>query len=88
MKNKYDVLKINMFNFGNNLFDDKSIIVECILKLDNEYIIKIMINNDHINYSFIDIDIAQRVCEALKINLLKLNKFREMKKYDEKKKET
>jgi hypothetical protein len=42
-----------------------------------------MINNDCTDYSFIDTDIAQQVCEALKINLLKLNKFDEVKNYDE-----
>jgi hypothetical protein len=85
MKNEQDVkvLKIDVFNFEDSLFDDKSIIVECILKLDSEYIIKAMVDNDCIDYSFIDIDIAQQVCEALEISLLKLNKFREVKNYDE-----
>jgi NMD protein affecting ribosome stability and mRNA decay len=85
MKNEHDVkmLKIDVFNFEDNLFDDKSIIVECILRLDNEYIIKAMINNDCIDYSFIDTDIAREVCEVLEINSLKLNKSREVKNYDE-----
>jgi hypothetical protein len=84
MKNKHDVLKIDVFNFEDVLFDDKSIIVECILELDSEYIIKTMIDNDCTDYSFIDIDIAQKVCDSLSINFLKLNKSREMKNYDEK----
>jgi NMD protein affecting ribosome stability and mRNA decay len=85
MKSEHDVkvLKIDVFNFENNLFDDKSVIVECILKLDSEYIIKAMIDNECIDYSFIDIDIAHQVCEALEISLLKLNKSREVKNYDE-----
>jgi hypothetical protein len=85
MKNEQNVkmLKIDVFNFEDNLFDDKSIIVECTLKLDNEFIIKTMINNDCTDYSFIDIDIAQQVCEALRISFLKLNKFREVKNYNE-----
>ncbi len=85
MKSKQNVkiLKIDVFNFEDSFFDDKSIIVECILKLDNEYNIKTMIDNDCIDYSFIDIDIARRVCEVLEINLLKLNKSREVKEYDE-----
>jgi hypothetical protein len=85
MKNEQNVkvLKINVFNFEDNFFDDKSIIVECILELDNEYIIKAMINNDCTDYSFIDTDIAQQVCEALEISLLKLNQSREVKSYDE-----
>jgi NMD protein affecting ribosome stability and mRNA decay len=85
MKSKTDVkiLKIDVFNFEDNLFDDKLIIVECTLKLDSEYIIKAMINNDCIDYSFIDTDVAHQVCEVLKISLLKLNKSREVKNYDE-----
>jgi hypothetical protein len=83
MKSEHDVLEIDVFNFENVLFDDKSIIVECILELDNEYIIRAMIDNDCTYYSFIDIDIAQKVCDSLSINLLKLNKSREVKNYDE-----
>jgi hypothetical protein len=44
-----------------------------------------MIDNDCINYSFIDIDIAQKVCDSLSISSLKLNKSREVKNYDERK---
>ncbi len=44
-----------------------------------------MINNDCIEYFFIKINIVHKVCESLSINLLKLNKSREVKKYDEKK---
>jgi hypothetical protein len=85
MKNEHDVkmLKIDVFNFEDNLFDDKSVIVECTLELDSEYIIKAMINNEFTDYSFIDTDIAQEVCEVLKISFLKLNKSREVKNYDE-----
>ncbi len=42
-----------------------------------------MINNDCIDYFFIDINIAHKMCESLNINSLKLNKSREVKKYDE-----
>jgi polyhydroxyalkanoate synthesis regulator protein len=85
MKNKHDVkiLKIDVFNFEDSLFDDKSIIVECILELDSEYNIKATIDNNCTDYSFIDIDIAHQVCEVLRISSLKLNKSREVKKYDE-----
>ncbi len=85
MKNEHDVLKIDVFNFEDALFDDKSVIVECILELDSEYIIRAMIDNDCTDYSFIDIDIAQKVCDSLNISSLKLNKSREMKSYDERK---
>jgi NMD protein affecting ribosome stability and mRNA decay len=87
MKSEHDVkvLKIDVFNFENNLFDDKSIIVECTLKLNSKYIIKAMIDNECIDYSFIDIDIAHQVCEVLEISFLRLNKSREVKSYDERK---
>jgi hypothetical protein len=79
------IIKIDACNYEDNLFDDKLIIVNCILNLDNnnEYKIKIMINNDCIDYSFIDINIAHKMCKLLSITLLKLNKSREMKNYDE-----
>jgi NMD protein affecting ribosome stability and mRNA decay len=79
-------MKIDACNYENNLFDDKSIIVNCILNLDNdsEYKIKLMIDNDCINYSFIDINIAHKMCELLSITFLKLNKSREVKNYDDK----
>ncbi len=78
-------MKIDACNFENNFFDDKLIIVNCILSLDNksEYKIKAMIDNECIDYSFININIAHKVCERLKIALLKFNKSREEKNYDE-----
>jgi hypothetical protein len=76
------VLKIEVCNFESILFDDKSVIVNCIL--ESEYKTRVMIDNDCINYSFIDIDVAHQVCEVLRISLLKLNKVREVKNYDEK----
>ncbi len=88
MKNEHDVLEIDVFNFENAFFNDKSVIVECILELDNEYIIKAMIDIDCTDYSFIDIDIAQKVCDSLSISSLKLNKSREVKNYDERKNKT
>jgi hypothetical protein len=83
MKNKHDVsvLKIEACNFENILFDDKSVIVNCILR--SEYKTRAMIDNDCIDYSFIDIDVAHQVCEVLEISSLKLNKSREVKNYDE-----
>jgi hypothetical protein len=76
-------MKIDVCNFEDILFDDKSIIVSCILDLKDEYEIKTMIDNECIDYSFIDIDIAHKVCELLRIEFLQLNKSREVKNYDE-----
>ncbi len=79
------IMKIDACNYEDNFFDDKSIIVNCILDLDNdnEYKIRAMIDNDCIDYSFIDTNIAHKMCELLSIALLKLNKSREVKNYDE-----
>jgi hypothetical protein len=77
------IVKIDVCNFEDTLFDDKSVIVDCILDLKSEYKIKAMIDNECIDYSFIDIDIAHKVCELLRIESLQLNKSREVKNYDE-----
>jgi hypothetical protein len=78
-------MKFDVCNYEDNLFDNKLIIVICILNLDNdnEYKIKVMINNDCIDYSFIDINIMHKMCELLSIAFLKLNKSREVKNYDD-----
>jgi hypothetical protein len=76
-------MKIEVCKFEDNLFDDASIIVDCILDLEREYKIKAMIDNDYTEYSFIDTDIAHKVCELLKIEFLRLNKSREVKNYDD-----
>jgi hypothetical protein len=83
MKNKHDVnvLKIEACNFEDILFDDKSVIMNCIS--ESEYKTRAMIDNDCIDYSFIDTDVAHQVCEVLRISFLKLNIFREVKDYDE-----
>jgi hypothetical protein len=85
MKNKHDVivLKIETCNFEDTLFDDKSMIVNCILK--SEYKTRAMIDNNCSDYLFIDIDVAHQVCEVLRTSFLKLNKSREVKDYDERK---
>jgi hypothetical protein len=77
------IMKIEACKFEDNLFDDTSVIVDCILDLEDEYKTKAMIDNDCIDYFFIDIVIAQKVCDSLKISSLKLNKSREVKDYDE-----
>jgi hypothetical protein len=74
-------MKIDVCKFEDNLFDDTSIIVDCIL--ENEYKTRAMINNDCIEYFFIDINIAHKMCKTLNIALVRLNKSREIKNYDE-----
>jgi uncharacterized DUF497 family protein len=80
-------VKIDVCKFEDSLFNDASIIVDCTLNHENEnqYQIKTMINNDCIEYFFIDINIVHKIYESLSISSLKLNKSREVKEYDEKK---
>jgi hypothetical protein len=77
------IMKIDVCNFEDILFDDKSVIVDCTLDFKNEYKTKAIIDNECIVYSFIDTDIAHKVCELLRIESLQLNKSREVKNYDE-----
>jgi hypothetical protein len=77
------IMKNDVCNFEDTLLNDKSIIVDCILDFKDEYKIKTMIDDECINYSFIDIDIAHKLCELLRIEFLQLNKSREVKDYDE-----
>jgi hypothetical protein len=77
------IVKIDVCNFEDTLFDDKSVIVDCILDLKDEYKTRAMIDNECIDYSFIDTDIAHKVCELLRIEPLQLNKSRGVKDYDE-----
>ncbi len=75
------VMKIDACKFENNFFDNRSIIVDCIL--ENEYKTRAMINNECIKYFFININIAHKIYEVLNIAFVKLNKSREIKNYDE-----
>jgi hypothetical protein len=81
--NEMKIMKIDACKFEDSLFDDTLIIVNRTLDHQNEFKIKTMINNDCIEYFFIDINIAHKICESLSISFLKLNKSREVKKYDE-----
>ncbi len=80
------VKKIIVCNFEHNFFDDKLIIVNCILDLDNnnKYKIKAMINNKCIDNLFININIVYKIYERLNIVYLRLNMSRKVKNYDEK----
>jgi hypothetical protein len=70
-------------NLKNNLFDNDLVIKSCILDDENQYLVKAMIENDCIDYSFVNDTIVRSICETLKISSVKLNKSRKIKKYDE-----
>jgi hypothetical protein len=67
----------------NDLFDETSMLINCVLK-DKIFIIT-MINIDVTEYAFIDESIAQSLCETLKIESVQLVKKRLIRVYDERK---
>jgi hypothetical protein len=77
------ILTMFSCNLEDNLFDEDSIIESCILDDENSYLVRAMIDNDCTDYSFVNSAIVRRICEALNISSVKLNKSRKMKNYDE-----
>jgi hypothetical protein len=75
-------------NLEDDLFDKDSIIESCTLDDENSYLVRAMIDNDYTEYSFVNSTIVRRICEALKIDSVKLNKSRKMKEYDERMRES
>ena len=67
-----------------DLFDDDSIIVDCIIA--NKFNTKVMIDTDAIDYCFIDRVTAQKVCEIVEISSIQLNKSKIVRAFDERSK--
>jgi hypothetical protein len=78
------IMTMSSCNLKDDLFDDDSVIESCILDDENQYLMKAMIDNDCIDYSFVNSTIVRDICETLKISSMKLNKSRKIKRYDEK----
>jgi hypothetical protein len=77
------IVTMSSCNLKDDLFDDDSVIESCILDDENQYLVKAMIDNDCIDYSFVNSTIVRSICETLKISSMKLNKSRKIKRYDE-----
>jgi hypothetical protein len=77
------ILTMFSCNLKDDLFDENSVIESCILDDENQYLVKAMIDNNCTDYLFIHKIIVRKICEALNINSIKLNKSRKMKDYDE-----
>jgi hypothetical protein len=76
-------LIISSFLIKNDLFDEASVLINCVLR--NKIFTITMINIDVTKYAFIDESIAQSLCEILRIELVQLIKKRLIKAYDERK---
>jgi hypothetical protein len=77
------IVTMSSCNLKNDLFDYDLVIESCILDDENQYLVKTMIDNDCIDYSFVNSIIVSSICEALKISSMRLNKSRKIKRYDE-----
>ncbi len=66
----------------NDLFDENSILINCLMK---KHFLITMINIDVTKYVFVDESIAQRICDVMSIELIKLVKKRVIKTYNDKK---
>jgi hypothetical protein len=65
----------------NDLFDEASVLINCVLK-DKIFTIT-MINIDVTEYAFIDESVAQSLCEILKIESVQLLKKRLIRTYND-----
>jgi hypothetical protein len=77
------IVMMSLCNLKDDLFDDDLVIESCILDDENQYLVKVMIDNNCIDYSFVNSIIVRSICKNLKISSIKLNKSRKIKKYDE-----
>ena len=65
----------------NDLFDDESIIIDCIIA--NRFNTKVMIDINAIDYCFINRVTAQKMCEIAEISLIQLNKSKKVRTFNE-----
>jgi hypothetical protein len=77
------IVTMSSCNLKDDLFDDESVIESCILDDENQYLVKAIIDNDYVDYSFVNSIIVRSICEALNVSSVRLNKSRKMKNYDE-----
>jgi transposase InsO family protein len=76
------MLTMSSCNLEDDLFDEGPVIESCILGGENPYLVRAMIDNGCTGYSFVNSAIVRRICEALNISPVKLNKPRKVKGYD------
>ena len=76
-------LIITFFLAKKNFFDDDSVLAVDILNIIKKISFKMLIDTDVTEYEFVNISVAQRICEQLRIISIELNKFKQLKEYDE-----
>ncbi len=81
MKN---VLISSTMSSSDDLFASKSLTTECVLSSNEiSYSLKLLIDTEAADYSFIDELIAQNVCDHLQIESLSLIKLKSIRKFDD-----
>ncbi len=79
-----DVLISSTMSSLNNFFVLKSLTTKCVLSSNKiSYSLKLLIDTEAADYSFIDELIAQNVCDYLQIESLSLIKLKSIRKFDD-----
>ncbi len=65
-----------------DLFDENSVLINCLMRKFSSIT---MINIDVTEYAFVDESIAQKICDVMSIEFIKLVKKRVIRAYDDKK---
>jgi hypothetical protein len=75
-------LTISSFLMKDDLFDENSVLIDCLVKKFSSIA---MIDIDVIEYAFVDESIAQKICDVMSIESIKLVKKRVIRTYDDRK---
>ncbi len=79
-----DVLISSTTSSSNDFFASKSLTTECVLSSNEiSYSLKLLIDTEAADYSFIDELIAQNVCDYLQIESLSLIKLKSIRRFDD-----
>ncbi len=64
-----------------DFFDESLILIDCLMR---KFSLIAMINIDVTRYAFVDESVAQKICDVMNIEFIKLVKKRVIKAYDDK----
>jgi hypothetical protein len=65
-----------------DLFDESSVLIDCLMKKFSSIA---MIDIDVTEYAFVDESVAQKICDVMSIEFIKLVKKRVIRAYDDRK---
>ncbi len=79
---KTNELIISFFLMKDDLFDESSVLINCLMKKFSSIT---MIDIDVTEYAFVDESVAQKICDVMSIESIKLMKKRVIRAYNDKK---